>query len=340
MSRRRTNRFVSIAALAGLMALGAAPAASAAGHHADRGDIVVANRGSANLSVIDAATLEVTTVDLPTSAPAEPMYVNQYDRGGVVFVGDRANDQVLVLDDDTYELIDTIAVGAGVFHQWVDGHQLWVVGDTSDSVTVVDADTRQVMASIDIPADIVDAGGFPHDVFVSGGHAFISILGLADGGMVLQYSTRTFEETGRVDTGGDPHLFVRAGRLYVASQQASDVTAYAARTLRPLGDVQIPAAHGIWVTRSGRVLVSNIAGGGIDAVTMIDRRLRHTIDAVSTDFATPHNLAVDRFERRLFITHSGAAADQVSIVVMNRFGFGSTETVTVGTNPFGLGLVD
>lgn len=315
-----------------LSTLLAAPAAAGS----DSGEIVVANRGSASVSVIDSDTLEVTTVDLPGT---EPMYESHADRYGRVFVGDRAGSQVIALDDEDYSVLGTVQVGDGVIHQWVDGSQLWVVGNTSDSVTVVDAGSLAVRETIDLPADIVDAGGSPHDVFVSGRNAFVSVVGLEDGGVVLRYSTKTFEETGRIATGGDPHLFVRSGRLYVASQDGSSVTVYNPVTLQQLSSIDIPTAHGIWVTNRGNVLVTNIAGGGDSAVFSLDRRLGGVRDTVDTEFATPHNLAVDEGDRQL-VTHSGATADHVSVVDLHGGDFGAVTEVTVGINPFGLALVD
>jgi hypothetical protein len=312
-------------------------AANAAG--GDRGDaVVVANRASGDVSVIETDSLDVETIDLP--GDAEPMYVSHDRRHHLVLVGDRASSSIVALDDETYDVVGSVDVGDGVFHQWLDEQrrQLWVVGDTSRTVTVVDSGHLQPVASIDIPADLVNAGGFPHDVFVSGRHAFVSILGLGGSGVVLQYSTHTLEETGRILTGADPHLFVRSGRLYVASQGGSAVSSYLAGTLAPLGAVDVPNAHGIFVTNHGEVLVTNIAGGGVDAIWELDRRLTEVVDVVDTPVPIPHNLTVDR-DRHAYVTHSGATADSVSVIDLDQDGFGSVATVTVGTNPFGLAFV-
>lgn len=334
--------------LAALMMLVVAAGVGSASAHSSRrpdaGQIVVANRGSGDLSVIDATSHDVTQVGLPdgSAGPSEPMYVNHWRRGDKVFVGDRANDRVLVLDDETFETIDEISVGAGagVFHQWIGprGRQLWVVGDVANTVTVIDPASHQVQATIDIPTDLTEAGGKPHDVFVSGRHAFVSIVGL-DVGIVLRYDSRTFQETHRVEVAGDPHLFVRGNRLYVPQQDGSKVSLFNVWDLRPIRDADVPAAHGVWVTKNGRVLTTNIAGGGSDAVYLLNRSLRKVHDTVNTAVPTPHNITVDAAERQAFVTHSGAAANQVSIIDLRGRHFGSTSTVTVGTNPFGLGLV-
>lgn len=339
MSSFRVRSLIAAASLALPLAVVAAPGSgvSADGYHDDDA-IVVANRGSGDVSVIDADTLDVTTFDLP--GDAEPMYVSHDGRRGRVLVGDRASSSIVALDDETFEVVGTVAVGDGVFHQWLDPNrrQLWVVGDTSQTVTVVDAGRLEVLSMIDIPADLVARGGKPHDVFVKGRFAFVSMLGLDDGsGVVLRYSTRTFEETGRIATGADPHLYVRGGTLYVASQGASTVTSYRTATLDERDRTEVPNAHGIWVTRRREVLVTNIAAGGTDAVWDLDRRLR-VDDVVDTVVPTPHNLV--EFDGHVYVTHSGATADQVSVIHHDRRGFGDSTTVTVGTNPFGLALID
>jgi DNA-binding beta-propeller fold protein YncE len=343
-SRRHLRRWRSAPLVAAAIALSVPATAAASGGHAHRSDddvVVVANRGSGDVSVIDADDHDVATYDLPGAA--EPMYVSHDRKHGRVLVGDRSSSTVVALDEDTFDVVGSVDVGEGVFHQWLDPRrgQLWVVGDASASVTVVDTADLDVIATIAIPPDLVARGGVPHDVFVRGRHAFVSILGLDDGsGAVLRYSTRTFRETGRLAAGGDPHLFVRWGVLHVASQDASTVSTYRVGSLRPLASVDIPAAHGIWVTRRGDVLVTNIAGGGVDAVWDLDRRLG-VDDVTDTTVPVPHNLV--ELDGEVFVTHSGATADQVSIIDRARHGrdgFGTAETVTVGANPFGLAAVD
>lgn len=333
------KRPVVIALLVAVLVAALAPAAAAADTD-DRGPtVVVANRGSGDLTVIDSVTLATQTIDL--GGDAEPMYVNHDPVRGLVFVGDRADDSVVVLDDQTFEQLDRIAVAPGVFHQWLDPDlgQLWVVGDSSRTVSVVDVATGTVSWTIDIPADLVASGGVPHDVFVAGDRAFVSILGLpGDTGAVLQYSTSTFVETGRAATGGDPHLFVDGTSLYVASQSAGTVTRYRAADLAPLGSTSVPGAHGIFVTDRNDVLVTNLPGGGADAVWDLNRSLNRVKDVADTSVPVPHNVAVDSL-RQLFVTHSGATADQVTVIQLDPNGFGSAVTVTAGTNPFGLAFV-
>ena len=87
---------------------------------------------------------------------------------------------------------------------------------------------------------------------------------------------------------------------------------------------------------SRRVEVS-IAGGGTDAVWHLDRRLR-VVDVADTDVPVPHNLV--ELDGQVFVTHSGATANQVSVIDHGRRGFGDSTTVTVGLNPFGLAVVD
>jgi DNA-binding beta-propeller fold protein YncE len=338
----RLRRRPILAALVALVALLTTVAVSPTVAGADgrrSSSVVVANRGSGDISVIDTRSLDVADYDLP--GEAEPMYVSHDTRHDRVLVGDRASSTIVAFDDETYEVVGSVMVGDGVFHQWLDvqREQLWVVGTSSNSVSVVDTEDLDLIMTIPMPADLVDRGGVPHDVFVSKNHAFVSILGLDDGtGAVVQYSTKTLSETGRISTGDDPHLFVRANKLYVASQNGSSVSRFNAETLRPLGSIDVPAAHGIFVTQRNEVLVTNIAGGGTDAVWELNHRLTAVEDVTDTSVPVPHNLTVDN-RRQVWVTHSGATADQVSVIQLNRRGFGSSATVTVGINPFGLAFV-
>ncbi len=318
-------------------ALGGVGQASAAGWAGGSGDdvVVVANRGSGDISVVAAETLAVTTHELPGTA--EPMYVNHDGRNGLVLVGDRASSTVVALDDSSFDVVATVPVGDGIFHQWLDEsrHELWVVGTAAATVSVVDTDSLTLRDTFPLPADLVAQGGIPHDVFVDGNRAFVSLVGLPGGGAVVQYSTRTRRETGRIATGGDPHLYVRGGRLFVASQEAGTVTSFVAATLRPLASADVPAAHGIVVTRRFQVVVTNITGGGADAVWTLDNRLRPVGEPVDTAVPVPHNVAVNA-DGTTYVTHSGPAATSLSVLDED----GSSSLVTVGTNPFGLTVVD
>ncbi len=332
------RRLVGAVLFVALIAVTTMAPASATAEVGSRSEVVVANRGSGSITLIDSRTLETRNVELP--GMAEPMYVSHDLRHDQVLVGDRANSTVVAFDDDTYEVIGSVPVGGGVFHQWLENsrRQLWVVGDTSRTVTVVDTRNLAVLTTIDMPADIVEAGGMPHDVFVQGNEAFVTFVGLEEGGVLVQYSTRTFEETGRVDVGGDPHVYVRSGRLFVASQDSSTVAQFRARDLLPLSSAEVEAAHGLFVTTRSEVLVTTISGGGVNAVSELNAGLTTVRDTADTQFPVPHNITVDN-RRQMYVTHSGAMAATVSVMALERDGFGEPQTVLTGLNPFGLAFV-
>lgn len=334
---RPSRALASLVAVVALVAtLIALPPASASFEDV----VVVANRGSGDISVIHTSSLRETRIDLPGAA--QPMYVNQDRRNGLVLVGDRAASKVVALDQNTFKVRGTVSVGEGVFHQWYDetARQLWVVGDTSQTVSVVDTSKMKVLATIHMPTELVDAGGKPHDVFVAGDHAFVSMLGLDGGvGAVLQYSTSSFAETGRITVGDDPHLFVQNGSLYIASQEASKISRHNASTLAYIASETVPTAHGLYVTDLNQVLVTNIRGGGSDAVNMLDPKLGAVRAQADTPFAVPHNITVDK-NWHAWVTHSGASASHVSAIDFDGPGFGRVTTIEVGTNPFGLAFVD
>ncbi len=312
--------------------------------------VVVANRVSGNISVIDPRTDQVVrTVALPMGANApEPMYVVVSRAASRVLVGDRANDRVVAFDARTFSVVGAAAAGGGVFHMWEGGsgrhRQLWVNNDVDNTTSVIDARTLQSITTINTPNDIVAAGGKPHDVFVpdNGRDAWVSYVGLAGANdVVVRYDRRTFAETGRVVVGKDPHLWVAGRHLYIPTQQANEVRVVDRRSLAVATTIAVPAAHGVYGTHRF-VYVTNIAGGGTDGIQTIDRRTNAVIGTTNTPFPTPHNIVVVRHGRassKAYVTHSGGTADQTSIFRIDRNSGLPTAigSVQVGTNPFGLG---
>jgi YVTN family beta-propeller protein len=315
------------------------------------GKVVVANRASGTISVIDVASDEVTkTVPLPEGQnPPEPMYVNYSWPAGRVFVGDRANDRVVVFGAGDLSVQGTVPAGRGVFHQWQfpPSTQLWVNNDIDDTATIIDAVTLEVMATVPMPEDLVERGGKPHDVIVDPNHpfAFVTMLGLAGpDDYVVQYSTETFEETGRVAVGKDPHLSLAFGDgyLYVPCQNTDDVFVFDRQTLEQVERLDVPGAHGAGMTLQGDIFyTTNLPAGGDDALFTIDTSSNELIgEPVETPYPVPHNIAVTPDASKLYVTHSGGGSDKVTVYTAgeDRRPVFAGE-VTVGFNPFGLAYV-
>ncbi|MEM7204315.1 MAG: YncE family protein [Planctomycetota bacterium] len=307
--------------------------------------VVVANRGSADITVIDTARLTVTrTVPLPPGAATpEPMYV--VAAAGEVLVGDRANNRIVRFDRRTYRVLGTVAVGTGVFHMWASDRQLWVNNDVDNTSSVIDLATMTVMATVSMPADLMVQGYKPHDVFVTGRNAYVSLLGAGlSTDFVVQFSTRTFTETARAAVGRDPHLWWdhRSNRLYVPCQNSDTVFVLDGDSLAELQQVAVPGAHGVYVPAgTGRLLVSNFPSGSDNGLYELSTgptvRVRR---AVGVPVPSPHNIAAVPGGRRIFVTHSSASRTEVS--AYQRVGLGQPvlrRVIQAGTNPFGLAYV-
>jgi len=315
-----------------------------------KGTVVVANRASGSISVIDARTdALLETVDLPAGAnPPEPMYVTYSKGSGYVFVGDRANNRVVVFDADDFSVVAAIAAGNGVFHMWADSRdqQLWVNNDIDNTSTVIDPITLQVMATVAMPADLLAEGYKPHDVILEpkGRFAYVTMLGgSGDNDYLLQFSTETFEEVNRAAVGKDPHvsLTARNDLIYVPAQNSSVVSVFKRDTLEFVTELMVPGAHGAGMTPNGKVFyTTNLPGGGVNGLFAIDTNTNTILGSSDTPFPVPHNIVVTKNDK-LFLTHSGGTSDKVSVYAV------STDApipalvgeVTVGLNPFGLAYV-
>lgn len=340
-----------LALFAGFFSFGTAQASAKNGV---KGKIVVANRGSGDISIIDARRGElIMNVSLPQDEEdnfPEPMYVVYTRAGNQVFVGDRANDRVVVFDADNFSVIGTVPAGRGVFHMWADpiGRQLWVNNDIDNTTTVIDPRRLTVIATVPTPADLVAMGGKPHDVILgpAGKLAYISVLGLpGDNDYIVQFRTDTFEETGRAAVGKDPHLSltVRSKYLYVPTQGSSAVYILNRFNLELVTTLDIPGSHGAGMAFNGKYFyTTNLSGGGTEALFTINTRSNAVVgDPVDSPYPVPHNIALTRVPDKLFLTHSGGVSDKVTFYnVSNRnpnpvF----AGEVTVGLNPFGLSFV-
>ena len=334
-------------------ALSATPNSVQSAGNSGKGKVVVANRASGTISIIDVATDQVIeTISLPGTNPAQPMYVNYSRRMDQFFVGDRANNQVVAFDADSFDVIGTIPAGNGVFHMWTNPNskQLWVNNDIDNTITVIDVRTHSVIATIDLPADLVAQGGKPHDVVLSSNnrYAYVSMVGIAGpNDYVLKYSTRHFAEQARAAVGKDPHLSVsnRPNELYVPTQNANQVRVLRQSDLSLITDIPASAAHGAGMRGDGQIFyTTNISGGGIGGLITVDiqgQNANTVIGTTDTPFIIPHNIAVTSNGKKVYVTHSGGTAEKVSIYTASKSNpipvlVGD---VTVGLNPFGLAYV-
>jgi DNA-binding beta-propeller fold protein YncE len=319
-----------------------------------QGKVVIANRGSGDISVINAPSGQlIMNVALPQhdgDAFPEPMYVAYSRPDDRVFVGDRANDRVVVFDAADFSVIGTVATGQGVFHMWIDqvGKQLWVNNDIDNTSTVIDPRSLEVLATVPTPDDLVALGGKPHDVIVdhNSKFAYISVLGVSgENDYVVQFSTDTFTETNRAAVGQDPHLSLtrRNDYLYVPTQNSNAVYVLDRFTLAQVDVLDVPGAHGAGMTFNGKYFyTTNLPGGGTEALFTIDTQTNSVIgDAVDSKYPVPHNIALTQSPGKLYLTHSGGTSDKVTfydVSYQDPIPVPAGE-VTVGLNPFGLAYV-
>lgn len=318
------------------------------GANGGKGYIVVANRGSGSISVIDVKTDEVVSNPSLPGGPGEPMYVVHVKQSRRVFVGDRANDRVVVFRDSDFSEETSVPTGRGVFHMWADkaGKQLWVNNDIDNTTTVIDPSTLQVIATPSTPADLVELGGKPHDVILGpqDKFAYVTVLGIDGPHYVVQYSTQTFQETGRAAVGQDPHLSLTPGSrfLYVPCQGSNAVFVLDRLTMEVLDEISVPGAHGAGMPVHGNIFyTSNISGGGADGLYAINTHTNEVIGSSDTPYAAPHNIAFPTSAKKLYLTHSGGAADKVTVykISQNNPLPELLGEITVGLNPFGLAFV-
>jgi YVTN family beta-propeller protein len=316
------------------------------------GKVIVADRASGTITVINSESDEVMgTYDLPSSPNSpEPMYVVFVRQNNQVFVGDRANNKVVVFDGEYFNVEASIEVGNGVFHMWADqiGNQLWVNNDIDNTTSVIDLKSLNVIATVPTPADLVAMGGKPHDVILDhlGRYAFVSVLGISgNSDYVVKFSTSSFNEMGRAAVGKDPHLSltIKNNYLYVPCQNSDLVYLLDRTNMNVIKTISVPGSHGAGMATNGKVFyTTNLPGGGSNGLFAISTKTNAVIGSGSTPYPVPHNIALNTSSKKLYVTHSGGGSNKVTIYrVSNRFPSPQLlKEVTVGYNPFGIAFAN
>ena len=292
--------------------------------------VVVTNRGSANLTFIDATTQSVSrTVALPGSDPMYAVFVNKTDR---LYVGDRAQNKVHVINPGSFTVEASVDVGRGVFHMWADGQgeQLWVVNDVDNTISVIKLS--------DLTVRTISLTNKPHDVFLTadGRTAYVSLLVDNASDKVIRFDARTLQQINEATVGEDPHLYFVENdqKLYVANQEGGLFVF--GRELNADYQLDLPGSHGIFPSHDGRwVFMTNLPGKQLYSLNTRTEALNEPALAVA--FNTPHNVVSTTDSTRLFVSHSGAAANQVTTYKVDASGrLSADKTLTAGTNPFGI----
>lgn len=295
-------------------------------------NVVVTNRGSASLTVIDAKTDAVKqTVSI---AGSEPMYVVYVQKTNRLYVGDRAQNKVHVLNPVTFEVEHSVSVGRGVFHMWADGlgEQLWVANDVDNTISVIQLSDRSVRT---LPVEAK-----PHDVFLTadGQSAYVSMI-VGDANTpdkVVRFNTKTLAKVSEANVGEDPHLYFveQDHKLYVPNQSGGLFVFNQDLTVDY--KLSLAGAHGVFASRSGEfVLMTNLPGKQLYSLNTRTKALAQPALDVSVN--TPHNLVVNAYDNKVFVTHSGGTANQVTVYSLDAQGkLAFSKPVTAGTNPFGI----
>ena len=113
------------------------------------GEIWITNEKDDTISVIDAATLEVTRTIPVGKRPRGIIFSKDYSR---VYICASDSDTVQVMDPETGEILHELPSGEDPeqFALHPDNRHLYIANEDDALATVVDVETRQVVAQIDV----------------------------------------------------------------------------------------------------------------------------------------------------------------------------------------------
>ncbi len=301
---------------------------------------LVANRGSSTVTVFDAKTTDfVKEITLPDEG-AQPTYLAHSKKNNTVYVGDFSNKKVIYYDADSFELKGEIEIEEGAFHMWLNDYanQLWVNNIVSKTTSVIDLNSNTVLQNLPLPTNEIPEltdNAVQHDVTISpsGYAAYVTVLDGSDKSYVVMYNTQTLAYIKHEVVGGDAHILPVGRKLYVPTQNANKLTVLNRFNLNQQAEIPFSSTHGI--TNSRRfVFTTGIADNKIG---VLDRYRNKVISEITTDYDIPHNLAVNRRGKVLFLSHSGGTATKVIFYKVKRNGtLKKLSEYDSGSNPFGV----
>ncbi|POR14847.1 hypothetical protein BWK58_15410, partial [Flavobacterium columnare] len=295
--------------------------------------VAVANRNSSSISFFDANTNSIiSTLKIPNS---EPMYVVFVPTKDKLYVGDRKNKQVHIINPSTKKIENSISVGNGVFHMWADelGKRLWVNNDIDNTISVIDLSSNSIIKTINVDMK-------PHDVFLTkdGTKAYISVINSNQSvpDKVYLYSTNNYEKLKEVNVGKDPHLFHLSNyNKLIVPCQSGEVYNIDGEKLEIISQKLYPGAHGLYPSPNlETIFITNITGGQIYSLKTND--LTQNESPISSSKPIPHNIVLNKEGTKIFATHSGPNNTSVSVYKISQNKLIHEQDITVENNPFGL----
>jgi YVTN family beta-propeller protein len=292
--------------------------------------VVVTNRGAGTLSYIDPNTNQV--LQTQTITGSEPMYILYLPGKDRIFVGDRAQNKVHIINPANQSIETSIGVGSGVIHMSADAkeNQLWVANDVSLSLSVISLSNNTVIQTINL-------GIKPHDVFLSsdGSKAYVSVQpGNGNPDSIYVFSTSSYAKLLSKAVGTLPHIYYSAinNKVYIANQSGTFLV-LDPTTLAESANTPVPGAHGLVLSSDEKYsFIGNIVG---DQLFIFNNSTNTIASGPLTSSVIPpvHNLAVNAAGDKLFVTHSGASSQSVSTYTIQNNTLIQGATITTGTNP-------
>ena len=299
---------------------GTTPVAAAANRATNQ--IYTANYGSNNVTVIDGATNNTTTVtagqfpyDVRVNPLTNKIYVVNYCGNDSTC---QSNGTVTVIDGITNNTT-TVNVGLAPYQAAVNSvtNKIYVANSGGNTVTVIDGATNNTSG--------VTVGNGPSGLAVNSTTNMIYVPNFADGTVtVINGSTLA---TTTVQAGGSPlevAVNTITNQIYVANQTSNTVTVIDGATLNTSTvDVDLNPA---WVAVNQVTNQIYVANSGSNTVTVIDGA---TLNPTSVTVGNaPYELAVDPVTNKIYVANYADGTMTMIDGATNH-----TTTISVGNTP-------
>jgi YVTN family beta-propeller protein len=249
--------------------------------------------------------VELTTIDVGIFSPQTPTYDSVNQR---MYISDKDDNKVYVINTSDYSLASTITVGTGPRTPVYDSanQRMYVLNYDSDSVSVINTSTFAVIATISV-------GNAPvQGVFDSANNRVYVVNSLGQSVSVISTASNTVIAT--ISLSAAPiessRIYISGSSLYVTVANAVDIISTTSNTLTSTISTSITDGQSVLDTITSTLFISDNQNSRIGYIDCINNTFT---GYVTLSVAKPRAGAIDTYNELLIVV----CDDYISFVDIN-----------------------
>ncbi|MCP4544092.1 MAG: PKD domain-containing protein, partial [Chloroflexi bacterium] len=282
----------------------------------EAGALVVAQASTNSIAILDAETGD--PLHAPVSVGQSPLWLSGNSGDNRIFVANEISDSVSILDQHTWDVLDTLSVGNGprCIAVTPDLQHAYTTNNGSRDVSVIDLQSNSVVATL-------TAGAHPQAITISP-HSGLAYVVANTPGKVIWVDTSTSQVEDWLHIGNHPQSIATSPNgqhLYVVDSYGQALYTVDAISFQIIDVLAIPGhPHRILITPDGsKAYIANSARNHLSAIDLSNYRVIENIDVQSSQWAMDISAGGERLFVSLYDSGEIAVIDTTTDTVAQKF---------------------